>query len=210
MYKRRRLSLSPWYAFDKRLSGMYKSLYALKRNGSQVIQTTIVLNHRQVRLNGGILWGTHEEQVTKQETYMLDVGSFINPKNTPYVALPNRPYQWYLTPSSCLKMEKQSTSKNDLHFHQTMDNDETTCLWQYPIISSLKESSYQTSKINTGLKPFWNWDSNWVGWGQYSTSLRTGWSTKRIPVGQNFLHTSRQALGATHPLTKWVLPYSQG
>jgi len=34
---------------------MYKSLYVVNRNGSLVIQTTIVLNHRQVRPNGGIL-----------------------------------------------------------------------------------------------------------------------------------------------------------
>ena len=64
------VSVSPWYAFDKRLIGMYKSLYVVNRNGSLVIQTTIVLNHRQVRPNGGILWGTHEEQVTKQDTYV--------------------------------------------------------------------------------------------------------------------------------------------
>jgi len=43
------------YAFDKRLSGTYKSLYAVKRNGRLVIQTTIVFNHRQVGINGGIL-----------------------------------------------------------------------------------------------------------------------------------------------------------
>jgi len=47
---------------------------------------------------------------------MSDVGSFIHPKNTPYVALSNRPYQWYLTPYFYLKMEKQSTSKNDTYF----------------------------------------------------------------------------------------------
>jgi len=33
---------------------MYKS-YAVKRNGSLVIQTTVVLNHMQVRLNGAYL-----------------------------------------------------------------------------------------------------------------------------------------------------------
>jgi len=59
---------------------------------------------------------------------MLDAGSFINPKNTPHVVLSNRPYQWYLTPSFCVKVEKQSTSKNDNISNQTMANDETTCL----------------------------------------------------------------------------------
>jgi hypothetical protein len=146
--KKKTEPVSPWHAFDK--------------NGSLVIQTTIVRNHRQVRLNGGILWGTPEVQVAKH--LMLDAGSFINPKNTPYIALSNRPYQWYLTPSFYLKMEKQSTSTNDIHFQSDSgrwNNLPVTLPYYY--LKSLKENSYQTPKINMGLKPFWNWDSNRAG-----------------------------------------------
>jgi len=141
----------------------------------------------------------------KARHLMLNAGSFINPKNTPYIALSNRPYQWYLTPSFYLKMEKHFQSDNGQWWNNL------SVIVPYYYLKSLKESSYQTFKINVGLKPFWSWDSNWEGQDSlYSTSLQTGWSRERISVGQNFLHTSRPPLGPTHPLTKWVLHYSQG
>jgi hypothetical protein len=129
---------------------------------------------------------------------------------------------WYVNvyaPSEAeRKLEREQFFNNDLHLILPVTPEEILLAGDFNCIINKMDSTGNEScskaleRLIRGMALHDVWEvteaTHWYT--HYAPLLTVQTVNKKIPVGRNFLHTSRPALGPTQPLVQWVPGLSGG